>query len=46
MGLLKGNISIGNPIKLKLEYDAKRAQMDDKKFVTVQESLLKEFSEE
>lgn len=44
VGLLKSDVSIGDPIKLKLEFDTKRAQADRRKFVSVQENLLKEFT--
>ena len=36
VGILKGNISIGDPIKLKLEYDTKRAEEDKRKFIALQ----------
>jgi hypothetical protein len=41
VGLLKANVSIGDPIKLKLEFDFKRAQIDRKRFVSIQENLIK-----
>jgi len=33
VGLLKANISIGDPIRLKLESDVKRMQADRRKFL-------------
>lgn len=44
VGLLKSNVSIGDPIKLKLEFDIKRAQADRKKFITIQENLVNELT--
>lgn len=46
VGLMKANVAIGDPIKLKLEFDTKRAQADQRKFISVQENLIKELSEE
>ena len=43
LGLIKDDIKIGYPIKLKLEYDVKRQQSDDNKFKTIQKDLYKEF---
>jgi hypothetical protein len=44
VGLLKTNVTIGDPVKLKLEFDFKRAQFDRKKFVSIQEGLIKELT--
>ena len=41
VGLIKGKVAIGDPIKLKLEIDTKRAESDQKKFQSLQENLLK-----
>ena len=45
VGLIKEKIVIGDPIKLKLELDVKRAEKKKKKFMALQEHLLNEFSE-
>lgn len=44
VGLLKANVTIGDPIKLKLEFDGKRAQSDRRKFITTQENIIKDLS--
>lgn len=43
LGLIREDIKIGHPIKLKLEYDIKRQQSDDNRFKTIQKDLYKEF---
>jgi hypothetical protein len=43
LGLIREDIKIGHPIKLKLEYDVKRQQTDDNRFKTIQKDLYKEF---
>ena len=45
VGLLKANVAIGDPIKLKLEFDAKRANADRRKFYGLQEELIKQYTE-
>ena len=45
LGLIREEIKIGHPIKLRLEYDEKRMQTDDIKFKTVQKQLYKEFKQ-
>jgi hypothetical protein len=41
VGLLKSNVTIGDPIKLKLEFDMQRSLTDRKKFLSMQENLIK-----
>ncbi len=43
MGLIREDIKVGHPIRLKLEYDSKRQQTDDNRFKTIQKDLYKEF---
>jgi hypothetical protein len=44
VGVMQENIKIGDPVKLKLELDIKRAESDIKKFQSIQEGLLQEFT--
>ena len=41
----KEDVKLGHPIKLKLEYDVKRHQVDDNRFKTIQKDLYKEFQQ-
>lgn len=45
LGLIKEDVKLGHPIKLKLEYDVKRQQVDDNRFKTIQKDLYKEFQQ-
>ena len=34
IGVMKGNMAIGDPVKLKLEFDGGRAKANKKKFIS------------
>ena len=43
LGLIRENVKIGYPIKMRLEYDSARQQSDDIRFKGIQKRIYEEF---
>ena len=43
IGIVRNDVKIGDPVRMKLEYDKKRMEGDRKRFENLQKGLQEEF---